>query len=107
MSSMEHSIAAKYAARPAARFPQPSTRIRERRLGLRSAVAFRAGGGRATVLREPERSALASLRAGTRSITPTRPRRPATGRPHPVVSITWSRSVPVGRSSAAAAPWRG
>ncbi|MEO7664482.1 MAG: hypothetical protein ABIV26_05095 [Candidatus Limnocylindrales bacterium] len=104
---MEHSITAKYAARPAARFPQPSARIRERRLGLRSAVAFRAGSGRPTVLREPERSALARLRAGSRSITPTRSRRPATGRPRPVVSITWSRSVPLGRPSAVPAPWRG
>ena len=32
---MDHSIAAKYAARPAARFVRPSTRVRERRLGLR------------------------------------------------------------------------
>ena len=32
---MQHSIAAKYAARPAARFVQPSSRARERRLGLR------------------------------------------------------------------------
>ena len=32
---MEHSIAARYAARPAARFVHPSARARERRLGLR------------------------------------------------------------------------
>ncbi|HSO28429.1 MAG TPA: hypothetical protein VLS28_00875 [Candidatus Sulfomarinibacteraceae bacterium] len=102
---MEHSIAAKYAARPVARFPRSSPRIRERRLGLRSAIAFRATAWRPTVLHRPEQTALARLRAGARSITPTRTRRPATGRPHPVVSMTWSRSVPQGRSSAAAAPW--
>ncbi|HEX5589834.1 MAG TPA: hypothetical protein VFX65_06055 [Candidatus Limnocylindrales bacterium] len=103
---MEHSIAAKYAARPAARFPRPSSRTRERRLGLRAAVAFRATGWRPTVLRQPDLSSYARLRAGSRSLTPTRTRRPATGRPHPVVSMTWSRSVPPGRSSAVTAPWR-
>ncbi|MEW5992666.1 MAG: hypothetical protein AB1736_15165 [Chloroflexota bacterium] len=103
---MEHSIAAKYAARPAARFPRPSSRTRERRLGLRVETAFRAAAWRPTELRQEPASAYARLRAGSRSITPTRTRRPATGRPHPVVSMTWSRSVPVGRSSAASAPWR-
>ena len=103
---MEHSIAAKYAARPAARFPRPSSRTRERRLGLRAAIGFRPTAWRPTVLRQPELSAYARLRAGTRAITPTRTRRPATGRPRPVVAMTWSRSVPLGRSSAAAAPWR-
>jgi len=103
---MEHSIAAKYAARPAARFPQPSSRIRERRLGLRAGLAFRATRWRPTVLRQAELSALARLLGGARSITPTRTRRPATGRPRPVVSMTWARSVPMGRSSAIAAPWR-
>src|SRR3989304_1453604 len=48
---MEHSIAAKYAARPAARFPRPSSRTRERRLGLRVEPAFRA----APPLRAPPR----------------------------------------------------
>jgi hypothetical protein len=103
---MEHSIAAKYAARPAARFPRASSRTRERRLGLRAAIAFRATGWRPTVLRQQERSALARLLAGARSMTPTPTDRPATGRPRPVVSVTWSRSVPLGRASAAAAPWR-
>jgi tRNA A37 N6-isopentenylltransferase MiaA len=53
---VEHSIAAKYAARPAASFPRPSVRVRERRLGLGSAVAFRATSGRVSVLRR-ERAA--------------------------------------------------
>jgi hypothetical protein len=103
---MEHSIAAKYAARPAARFPRASSRIRERRLGLRSAIAFRATAWRPTVLRQQERSAFAQLLAGARSITPAGSARSATGRPRPVVSMTWSRSVPLGRSSASVAPWR-
>jgi len=100
-TAVEHSIAAKYAARPAARFPRPSSRTRERRLGLRAATAFRAAGWRPTVLRQPELSALAQLRAGSRSITPTPTRRAATGRPRPIVSMTWSRSVARLRSATA------
>lgn len=101
---MEHSIAAKYALRSAASFPRPSVRFRERRLGLRAAVVFRATVGPATELRL-EGSGPARLRGGTRSITPTRPRRPSSGRPRHPVSMTWSRSLPVGRLSAATAPW--
>ena len=41
---MEHSIAAKYAARPAAQFVRPSTRVRERRLGLRPSGSFSCAG---------------------------------------------------------------
>ncbi|MES2208670.1 MAG: hypothetical protein V4515_00555 [Chloroflexota bacterium] len=104
---MEHSIAAKYAARPAASFPRPSARIRERRLGLGSAVAFRARSGRSTELRRETGSSLASIRGGTRSITPTRARLPGSGRPRPRVSMTWSRSVRIHRSSAVTAPWLG
>ena len=40
---MQHSIAAKYAARPAARFVRPSARARERRLGLAAACSFQPG----------------------------------------------------------------
>ena len=101
---MEHSIAAKYAARPAASFPRPSVRFRERRFGLRAAIAFRATAGRPTELRR-EAGSVARLRGGSRTITPTRARRVISGRPRPVVSISWARSVPVGRSSAATAPW--
>jgi hypothetical protein len=102
---MEHSIAAKYAARTTASFPRPSARSRERRLGLRAAIAFRATSSRSTVLSGETSPALARLRGGTRGITATRAYRPGSGRPRPRVSMTWSRSVPVGRSSAAAAPW--
>jgi len=55
---MEHSIAAKYAARQAARFVHPSSRARERRLGLRAAGTFQAATTRPTVLYRPSGSVL-------------------------------------------------
>ena len=77
---MQHSIAAKYAARPAARFVRASSRARERRLGLRTAATFRAAPARATVLRRPDARAaapapreLAIGRAARPRRTPVRP----------------------------------
>ena len=105
---MEHSIAAKYAARPAARFVRPSARTRERRLGLRVTGTFRATAGRATVLRRADLSPLARMRASWRAIRPALSRRPVTGRPRPQVTMVWPRSGrtgSAGRSSAAPAPW--
>ena len=67
---MDHSIAAKYAARPAARFVRPSTRVRERRLGLRPSGSFQRRAARPTVLRGPEVAPLARLRASWRAIHP-------------------------------------
>ena len=107
MRLMEHSIAAKYAARPAASFPRPPVRTRERRLGLASAVAFRAMSGRTTEIRSRIESPLPTIRGASRTITPTRSRIPASGRPRPTVSMTWARSVRNGRSRAATAPWLG
>ncbi|HEV8545726.1 MAG TPA: hypothetical protein VGQ64_05500 [Candidatus Limnocylindrales bacterium] len=107
---MEHSIAAKYAARPAARFVHPSSRARERRLGLRVAGSFRAAGTRPTVLRRPDGSVLARLRGGWRAFRAARPRRATDGRPRPSITMHWARSGRAGtdrRSSAATAPWRG
>src|SRR3989337_1231789 len=63
MRPMEHSIAAKYAARTTASFPRPSARSRERRLGLRSAIAFRATSSRSTVLSGETSPARAPWRA--------------------------------------------
>jgi hypothetical protein len=106
---MERSIAARYAARPAARFVTPSTRARERRLGLRGASSFRPASTQLTVLHRPVDSVLARLRGDWRAIRPAAPRR-TDGRPRPTVSMTWSGSSPAGshrRSSAATAPWRG
>jgi hypothetical protein len=106
---MEHSIAAKYAARPAARFVRPSARTRERRLGLRVTGTFRATAGRATVLRRADLGPLARMRASWRAIRPAVPQRPVSGRPRPQVTMTWPRTGlrrgSSDRSSAASAPW--
>jgi hypothetical protein len=104
---MEHSIAAKYAARPAARFPRSTGGNGRRRLGLAPIGAFRPASERLTVLRRDVASPLARLRRDSRSIAATRPTRESTGRPRPVISLTWSRSVSVRRPSAPVAPWRG
>ena len=107
---MDHSIAAKYAARPAAHFVRPSTRVRERRLGLRPSSSFHAPAAHATVLRGPEVAPLTRLRAGWRAIQPAVPRRRGGGRPRPAVIMQWARSGRAGdarRPGAASAPWRG
>ena len=105
---MEHSIAARYAARQTARFVTPSAKARERRLGLRGAGSFRPASSRMTVLHRPGGSVLARLRGDWRAIRPAHPRR-TDGRPRPVVSMLWTGSSTAGstrRSSAATAPWR-
>jgi hypothetical protein len=106
---MEHSIAAKYAARPAARFVSPSNRVRERRLGLRPADPFRAPGTRSTVLNRPDIAPLTRLRAGWRSIEPARPREHHSGQLRPRVAMHWASSARSGagprRPRAASAPW--
>ncbi|HEV8281292.1 MAG TPA: hypothetical protein VGQ02_05510, partial [Candidatus Limnocylindrales bacterium] len=63
---MGHSIAAKYAARPAARFVRPSSRARERRLGLGAQATFSAASGVQTELRGLEAGPYARLKAGRR-----------------------------------------
>ncbi|HEY7522979.1 MAG TPA: hypothetical protein VH720_04875 [Candidatus Limnocylindrales bacterium] len=106
---MEHNIAARYAARPVARFVRPGARDRDRRLGLRSSVSFRAATRRATVLRTNEPGPLARLRASGRGLRPAHGVRPTTGRPRPAVTMRWAtfaRRGPDLRSSAAPAPWR-
>jgi len=107
---MEHSIAAKYAARPAAHFVRPSARTRERRLGLRAAGSFQPSTARSTVLRRVDGSVLARLRGGWRAFRAARPTRATDGRPRPMTAMHWARSGRAGmdrRSSAATAPWRG
>ena len=106
---MEHSIAAKYAARPAAHFVRPSARTKERRLGLNAVGAFRSASERATVLRRPDVPPLVRLRARWRSIRPAVVAGPVEGRPRPKVTMVWARSGrsdAVRRSGAASAPWR-
>lgn len=104
---MDHSIAAKYAARPAARFVRPSTRVRERRLGLRPSGSFHAQGLRSTELHGPELAPLARIRASWRAIQPAVSRRQRSGRPRPLVIMEWARSGRPGtaRPGAASAPW--
>jgi len=106
---MQHSIAAKYAARPAAQFVRPSSRARERRLGLRSAGTFQPASPRQTVLRQADLSPLVRLRAGWRAVRPARSTRSVVGRLQPVVIMHWAGSG-AGSSQhhtgAASAPWR-
>ena len=92
---MQHSIAARHAAWPA-RFVHPSTRARERRLGLRAAAAFVTAPGRRTVLRRPDVGPLTALRAPWRSLTVAPPRAAASGRPKPATSMLWTSSSRAG-----------
>jgi|SRR3954451_17726742 len=104
---MAHSIAAKYAARPAARFVRPTSRTRERRLGLGGPAPFSAARPRATVLRGPEGSSLVRLLRAWRG--PRTAHRVVTnGRPRHAVQMHWAASARGGsgdRPSAATAPW--
>jgi hypothetical protein len=105
---MQHSIAAKYAARPAARFVRSSPRARERRLGLRT-QAFQAASSHQTALRRTDLGPYVQLRASWRSIQPARSSSGSrTGRIRPVVTFRWTRlGQPIRRDrpSAASAPW--
>ena len=106
---MQHSIAAKYAARPAARFVRPSSRARERRLGLRNARTFQPASPRQTVLRQADLSPLVQLRASWRAVRPA-PRRSMGGLLRPIFAMHWpdaATALAGRRSSAASAPWRG
>ena len=105
---MQHSIAAKYAARPAARFVRSSPRARERRLGLRT-TSFQAASSHETALRRTDLGPYVQLRARWRSITPARSYAGfRTGHIRPVVAFRWMRlGQPTRRDrpSAASAPW--
>lgn len=106
MTPMEHSITARYAARPAARFPRASSGSRQRRLGLGSGRAFSPAPTRLTVLLHDQPSPLAHIRRDPRSIAPTRPIRFSSGHLRPAFSLTWGSSVVSRHRSASAAPWR-
>ncbi len=103
---MQHSIAAKYAARPPARFVQPTSRARMPKLGLRAFGSFQPAPSRATVLRRGDDSPYAALRSSWRAITPARVARPSSGVLRPAVRMRWANA---GRGrddrTAAAAPW--
>ena len=101
LTSHGHSIAARYAVRPAAGFVRASSRARERRLGLgahvSSSPAASAGPPCCTAVRMSPRSR-SSAPAGDRS--PRRVRRVRRGgRPRPLVPMRWARAgrpAPVG-----------
>jgi len=103
---MEHSITARYAARPAARFPRSTSGNRQRRLGLIPARAFSPAPTRLTVLLRDQPSPVAHLRRDPRSIAATRPVRHSGGRIQPAFSLTWHQSLGPRHPSAHAAPWR-
>jgi len=107
---MQHSLAARYAVRPVARFVTASDRARTRRLGLRAFGTFSPAPTRATVLHRADLGPLVQLRAGWRSVVPAQPDRPSRGGPRPRVAMHWAapgRTRAERRSSAAMAPWRG
>jgi hypothetical protein len=103
---MEHSIAARYATRAAARFPRASSGSRQRRLGLGGGRAFSPAPTRMTVLLRDQPSPVARLRRDPRSIAATRPVRRSTGRLRPPFTLTWQRSPAPRHPSAHPAPWR-
>jgi hypothetical protein len=106
MTAMEHSITARYAARPAARFPRASSGNRSRRLGLGGSRAFSPAPTRLTVLQHSQPSPLAHIRRDPRSIAATRPIRFSSGRLRPAFSLTWGSPAVPRHRSASAAPWR-
>jgi hypothetical protein len=107
---MERSIAARYAARPTARFVTPSTRARERRLGLGGARSFRPATSRLTVLQRPGDGILAQLRGDWRAVRAAGHRAAPDGQLRSRAGFRWTGTAAAGstrRSSAATAPWRG
>jgi len=106
MTPMEHSITARYAARPAARFPRASSGSRQRRLGLSGSRAFSPAPTRLTVLLHDQPSPLAHIRRDPRSIAATRPIRFSSGRLRPAFTLTWGSPAAPRHRSASAAPWR-
>lgn len=101
---MQHSIAAKHAAWPAARFVRPASREWERRLGLHSGLQFQRAATRLTIPR-PSHGGL--VVTGWRPVT-ARLASPRAGLPRAAVTIRWTGGRPQAdrRSSPAAAPWR-
>jgi hypothetical protein len=111
MMAMQHSIAAKFAARPVARFVRPSARARERRLGLPTGSAFHTATERSPTAAQADVGPLVRLRARWRAIRPAPVRRPSGGPIRRPGAISWSRSARSGaatrRPGVATAPWRG
>jgi len=102
---MQHRIAAKYAAWPAARYVRPAGREWERRLGLHSGLSFQRAATRLTILR-PSHGGLQVT--GWRPVTARRDA-PRSGIVRAAATMHWAGGRPRAdrRSSLAAAPWRG
>jgi hypothetical protein len=104
---MQHSIAAKYAARPAACFVRPAGRERDRRLGLHASLGFQRAATRVTILR-PSHGGLHM--SGWRPVASAHSRAHRSGVVRPAVTICWAglgQPRAERRSILAPAPWRG
>jgi hypothetical protein len=107
---MQHSIAARFAARPSARFVTVAPGAREPRLGLGRHARFHVAADRPTFLRRPERGPVAVLRVDWRAVVPARAHPSAAGlvAAHPPVRWANVGARTAGRRSrAATAPWHG
>lgn len=106
-ADMQHSIVARYAAWPA-RYIHPTTRARERRLGLGAGPVFSAAPSRRTVLRRPDAGPLTALRAPWRALVVAPQRRVRSGRPGPAAVMSWTSSDRDGgpRRPSPAPAWR-
>ena len=107
---MQHSIAARFAARPAARFVRPSARARERRLGLRPMGSFRPASATLTVLRRADLGPLVQLHAGWRALHAARPVHSTSGSLRRTDRMRWGHSgdsPATRRAGATSAPWQG
>jgi hypothetical protein len=104
---MQHSIVARRATWPA-RYVHPSSRARERRLGLHAGPVFTAAPGRRTVLRRPDVGPLTELRAPWRALVVAPARPVASGRPRPATTMSWTSSDRGGgsRRPSLAPAWR-
>jgi hypothetical protein len=106
---MQHSIAARYVARPAARFVRPSVTDRERRLGLRASGSMQAASAHPTVLRRADLGPFVELRARWRAYSPALAVRPSLSPLRHGARMTWAGSEsPRGPRRRGAAPtlWR-
>jgi hypothetical protein len=106
---MQRSFAARFSVRPAASFPTPPPRLRERRLGLHRHVGFQASTDRPTIVRRTDLGPVVLLRADWRAVTPVRPHG-AAGVAGPLAAVRWAKlevRSPGRRVRAASAPWRG
>ena len=104
---MQHSIAAKYAARPAASFVRSVGLGRERRLGLRPGLNYQRAATRVRLAR-PSHGGLHL--SGWRPVSPLRRGLPVSGILRPAVAIRWTGDAgPTAdrRDSLAPASWRG